>query len=122
MKTFNKALSLMSLATVGASSFLGESPVDSFLRMSPNLNDWDRDSGISWIACVIGFCIFIVTYLFVVVALFHDVLSKIREYAELIEDDKKTLKSMDYNIENPDFLKALDNRIKGIKEDEGADD
>ena len=87
MKTYNKALSLFaSLATVGASSFIGESPVESFLKVSSNKNGWSDDA--SWAGCVLGFTIFIVTYLFVVVAIFYDVLSKIREYSEMIEDDK----------------------------------
>ena len=121
MKTFNQALCLFaSLASVGANSFIGETPVESFLKMSSNKNAWADDA--SWAGCVLGFTIFIVTYLFVVVAIFYDVLSKIREYSERIEDDKQTLARMNFDINNVDFLKALDNRIKGIKEEDGADD
>ena len=103
-----------------ASSFIGETPVESFLYISSNKNQWGDDA--SWAGAVLGFTIFIVTYLFVVVAIFYDAISKIREYSEMIEDDKQSLARLNYDINNEDFLKALDNRIRGIKEEEGADD
>ena len=124
MNTYQKTISLMAaMSTVGASSFIGESPVSSFLRMSDDMNDWtaEGEAG-SWGICVIGFTVFIMTYLFVVVALFHDVLGKIKEYSGLIEDDKDQLTRLGFNIEDADFLQALENRLKGVKEDEGADD
>ena len=125
MKT-SQALCLLAslLASANANgSFISESPTASFLRVSSNKNDWDYDGkSTSWAICVIGYAVFIVTYLFVVVALFYDVTSKIREYSEMIEDDKVTLQRMNFDINNVDFLKSLENRINGIKEEEGADD
>ena len=82
-----KALSVCLMASMAAAnSFIGETSVESFLRMSSNKNEWGGDA--SWAGAVLGFTVFIVTYLFVVVAILYDAISKIREYSEMIEDDK----------------------------------
>ena len=124
MKFYQRALCLLaSLALVSAESFYGESPVESFLRMSSNKNSWDfPGQEASWAVCIIFYAIYIVTYLFVVVAIFYDVMSKLREYSEMIEDDKVTLQRLNYDINNPDFLQALNNRLRGIKDEHSGDD
>ena len=70
----------------------------------------------------IGLAVFGVAYLFVIVAIFYDLRYKISEYNEFIEDDLGRLRRMNYNIDDPDFKKALQNRLDGVKEEEGADD
>ena len=115
-------IALCSIALTSAASFDSESPESSFLRQSSNKNAWDYDNKHSWAVCILGYTVFIVTYLFVVVAILYDAISKIREYTEMIEDDKKTLENMNYDTKDPDFILALENRLKGIKEEDGADD
>ena len=87
----------LALNMVHASSFKGSSPDESFHNMSENKNAWDYDKDASTAGAIIGFVVFGIAYIFVIVTLMIDVTSKIQEYTDLIEDDKHELASMDFD-------------------------
>ena len=91
----------MMLNMVEANSFKGDSPLASFENMSDNKNAWDYDKNGSTAGAVIGFTVFGVAYVFVIIMLMLDVTNKIKEYSEEIENDKIALSelSFDYNSE-----------------------
>ena len=90
--------------------------------MSSNKNAWDYDEGPSWAGMLIGYAIFLTAYLFVVVVLFYDVLSKIKEYDQLIADDIDELKRNNFDVDSEEVKEALKNRLAGIKEEDAGDD
>ena len=80
------ALALL-LNMVQSSSFKGESPDASFENQSSNKNDWTYDPNASYVGFVIGFSVFGVAYIFVIVALMHDIMTKLSDYDDEIKED-----------------------------------
>ena len=85
---------------VQAAGFRGESPLATWENQSSNKNDWTYDANASYAGMIIGFSIFGVAYIFVVVALMHDIFTKMSEYDYDIEEDLKQLKALGYDVES----------------------
>ena len=96
-----------------ANSFRGESPDESFFGMSSNKNAWDYNKDASFAGCVVGFVIFAIAYVFVIIALMHDIMSKLKEYDQDIEDDKRQLKELGFDIHSEECEEQLAMRLSG---------
>ena len=124
MKNLSKiamALALL-LNMVQSSSFKGESPDASFENQSSNKNDWTYDPNASYAGFVIGFSVFGVAYIFVIVALMHDIMTKLSDYDDEIKEDLKYLKELGYDIESDECRLQLEMRLSGEKADSVLDD
>ena len=107
---------------VQSSSFKGESPDASFAAQSSNKNDWTYDPNASYAGFIIGFCVFGVAYFFVIVALMHDIMTKLSEYDEDIKEDLIQLKELGYDVEGDEHKLQLEMRLSGEKADSVLDD
>ena len=67
--------------------------------MSSDKNGWDYNKDdASFAGCVIGFVLFAIAYVFVIIALMHDIMTKLSEYDVDIEDAKRQLKELGFDI------------------------
>ena len=115
---------IAALMIVGAVSLVngndGTSKIESFYKQSDSQNELGSKGKT---ALIIGFGVFGLFYLYTVVYIFYDLFSNIKMYGEMIEEDKKTLKyELNVDPDNADFQDKLNDRLKGIKEEEGGDD
>ena len=68
-----------------ASIFRGVTPRESWLKNSPNNNPWD---GNMTAGAFIGFILFGISYIYVVIYIFYDINRSKHQYIEMIEEDK----------------------------------
>lgn len=68
-----------------ASIFRGSTPVESWMKNSPNNNPWD---GTMTAGAFIGFILFGLSYIYVVIYIFYDINRSKHQYIEMIEEDK----------------------------------
>lgn len=92
MKSFMSlmAASMMLAATRAqdaeeASIFRGETPFASFAKNSPNNNPW---TDTMTAGAIVGFIIFAVSYIYVVVYIFYDINRSKNNYLQEVEQDR----------------------------------
>ena len=82
------AASMMAYAVMAqeeeASIYRGSTPKESFARNSPNNNPWNDTMTAG---AFIGFIIFGVSYIYVVISIFYDINKSKHMYMELVEED-----------------------------------
>ena len=66
------------------SIYRGSTPIESFRRNSPNNNPW---TDTMTAGAFIGFIIFGISYIYVVISIFYDINKSKHEYMELVEED-----------------------------------
>ena len=77
---------LFALSVINAQVYKGSTKAESFERMSPpEGNDW---TGASKAGAVIGFVVFGLAYLSVILAIFHDIRKSGNNYDNMIAEDK----------------------------------
>ena len=102
------------------SIFRGSTPLQSFKRNSPNNNPWD-DSMTA--GAFIGFIIFGISYVYVVISIFYDINKSKHEYMELIEEDLAIIQQLNISQNmKEEWANDLVLRIEGKVKDENLDD
>jgi len=74
-----------------ASVFRGMTPMSSWGNQSPNNNPW---TGTSTAGAAVGFIVFGLSYIYVVVYIFFDINRSKNEYAEMVEEDKNIINNL----------------------------
>ena len=74
-----------------ASVFRGFTPMSSWGNQSPNNNPWD---GTNTAGAAIGFIVFGLSYIYVVVYIFFDINRSKNEYLEMVEEDKNIINNL----------------------------
>ena len=74
-----------------ASVFRGMTPMSSWNNQSPNNNPW---TGTSTAGAAIGFIVFGLSYIYVVVYIFFDINRSKNEYLEMVEEDKNIINNL----------------------------
>ena len=104
-----------------ASTFRGIMSKDAWMNnMSPNNNPW-TDS--STAGAIVGFAVFALSYLYVVVYIFYDINKSKNAYMEMVDEDKNTIRQL--NVP-PNMLEEwerdLNLRLTGKTGEEKNDD
>merc|ERR1712070_177542 len=73
------------------STFRGISPFASWETMSPDNNPWSTGATAG---AIVGFSVFALSYLYVVVYIFYDINRSKISYAEQVEEDLDTIKKL----------------------------
>ena len=103
-----------------ASIFKGFSPKASHENMSGNNNPW---TGGSTAGAIIGFSVFALSYIFVVIYIFYDINKSKNQYIEMVEEDKNIISQLRVS---PGMLADWENelqlRLSGKTGEEKLDD
>ena len=81
-------LSYVAAADDEQSVFRGSTPFNSWKGMSDNNNPWDSGSTAG---AIIGFAVFGLSYIYVVIMIFADINKSKNDYIEMVEDDKRII-------------------------------
>ena len=127
MKLFHSLMAAsMMLAAVMAeedveqSIYRGMSPKSSFDRNSPNNNPW---TDTMTAGAFIGFIIFGISYIYVVIYIFYDINRSKHEYMELVEEDKSIINQLGVSHGMKQEWEAeLELRLSGKVKDDNLDD
>ena len=87
--------------------------------MSEDLNSWS-DSG--KVGAILGFGVFLITYLIVIVLIFIDISKNSANYDELIKDDLNQLSQLGLTSRMADLNEELKIRLSGVKQEDSKDD
>ena len=127
MKLFHSLMAAsMMLAAVMAeedaeqSIYRGMTPKSSFDRNSPNNNPW---TDTMTAGAFIGFIIFGISYIYVVIYIFYDINRSKHEYMELVEEDKSIINQLGVSSGmKAEWEEELKLRLSGRAKDENLDD
>ena len=127
MKLFHSLMAAsMMLAAVMAeedveqSIYRGMSPKSSFDRNSPNNNPW---TDTMTAGAFIGFIIFGISYIYVVIYIFYDINRSKHEYMELVEEDKSIINQLGVSSGmKAEWEEELALRLSGKVKDDNLDD
>ena len=114
------ALAAAAETAESASTFRGSTPFKSWETNSPDNNPW---SGGATAGAIIGFSLFGVSYIFVVIYIFMDINKSKKEYQEMVEEDKNTIKQLNVSANTlAEWEHDLALRLAGKAADDKADD
>ena len=103
-----------------ASVFRGKTPLKSWEYQSPNNNPW-TDTTVA--GALIGFIVFGLSYIYVVVMIFYDINKSKNMYIELVEEDKQIIDDLKVSPGmRADWEQELQNRLTGKSGDSKLDD
>ena len=127
MKLFHSLMAAsMMLAAVMAeedveqSIYRGMTPKSSFDRNSPNNNPW---TDTMTAGAFIGFIIFGISYIYVVIYIFYDINRSKHEYMELVEEDKSIINQLGVSSGmKAEWEAELALRLSGKVKDDSLDD
>ena len=102
------------------STFRGSTPTSSWKNMSPNNNPW---VGSAQAGAVIGFSVFALSYIYVVIYIFFDINRSKKQYIELVEEDLATISQLGVSASTrAEWEAELKLRLSGKAADDKTDD
>ena len=111
---------VMAEEDVEQSIYRGMSPKSSFDRNSPNNNPW---TDTMTAGAFIGFIIFGISYIYVVIYIFYDINRSKHEYMELVEEDKSIINQLGVSSGmKAEWEAELALRLSGKVKDDSLDD
>ena len=119
MKNALVALALLVGETYASNHFAATTPKESFYLQSEDMNAWTETDTVG---CIIGFTIFGLLYAYTVGYVFYDTAARGKEFDELLENDLAEMKKLGMDMNAPEFVEGLNEKLSGVKKDDKGDD